>query len=244
MRHVLFDGKTELNRYKVVEMIYEGRPSRVLFSGLQAAAQSGLALDGRPELLFEYNQRFMELALAINPRHVLLIGGGAYTFPTALLAALPEVRIDVVEIDEGLDEIAVRYFGLITDNPRLSIIHEDGSVYLDRCRKRYDLILLDAFTQTAIPRDLIGDRTVSSIHRHLKSHGILAMNIIAAYRGPNSNLLREVENRCSRHFKAVDIYPAEANVPLWLSQNLVLVAQKDTSGTLPLRYGPVGTSGL
>lgn len=220
-------------------MVYDGRPARVLFSGSKVAAQSGIALDDKSDLLFDYNQRFMELTLALKPQKILLVGGGAYTFPTALLSVLPATSIDVVEIDEGLDEIAARFFGLDTGNPRLNIIHEDGYAYMATHRRRYDLILIDAFTQTAIPPDLISEEAGSSMYHNLKRKGVLAMNIIASYYGHNSMMLREVVAHWSHYFKAVTIYPADMNVPLWLPQNFVLVAQKGRERTLPLRFAPL-----
>ena len=57
-----------------------------------------MAVDDNPLLLFDYNQRLFELVTNLRPKSLLLIGGGAYTLPSALLAALPKLEITVVEV--------------------------------------------------------------------------------------------------------------------------------------------------
>jgi len=50
---------------------------------------------------------------------VLMIGGGAYTYPKFYLKNFPEKKIDVVEIDPELTELAKKYFYLDTKNKNL-----------------------------------------------------------------------------------------------------------------------------
>src|ERR1700739_2748527 len=120
--NVLLETDTPNEHYQVVEMVYNNRPSRLLLSGRGLSAQSGIALDGDPRLLFDYNQYFFELVTRLNPQSVLLIGGGLYPLPMALINAFPTLFITVVEPDEGLDPIAVRFFNYHSD-PRLTLIH-------------------------------------------------------------------------------------------------------------------------
>ena len=58
---VLFEGDSAYAHYRIADVSYMGRPARLLYGGTHEAAQSGLALDDRPELLFDYNQRLLEL---------------------------------------------------------------------------------------------------------------------------------------------------------------------------------------
>src|SRR5205085_7261391 len=109
-RIVVWEGNTALGRYQVIDTVYDGRPARVLYSGDAQAAQSGIATDHRPELLFDYNQRFLELAEGLNPSTVLIIGGGAGTLATALLNMKTITKIDIVEPDSMLTEFAYKYF--------------------------------------------------------------------------------------------------------------------------------------
>lgn len=239
-REVLWEGKTAFGHYQVVDTLYDGRPARVLYSGDRQAAQSGVAKDDKPDLLFDYNQRVFELATALVPDKLLLIGGAVATLPKALLEALPDVRIDVVEPDERLTRLAYDYFDLPVDD-RLRFFHTDGRSFLRQTTERYDMIVVDAFTHTTIPKELKTREAFQAYHKHLQAKGLLAMNIISGYYGPSARVLREIYAAACQTFDAADIFLASRGYSLWLPQNFVLAAQKGTDYPLKdyVRYGPV-----
>jgi spermidine synthase len=220
----LFEGDTEFGHYQVANCIYGGRPARVLYSGNHQAAQSGVALDDKPELLFDYNERFMELARGLLPKRLLLIGGGAMTLPIALLEELPDLMIDVVELDPGLLDIAERFFKF-QPNKQTNVHLGDGRKFLDKTNKRYDLIVVDAFEHTVIPASLQTDEAARQLKRHLTAKGVVAINIIAAYHGERSNNLRQQIAALQTAFQNVEIYPAGSGISLWTPQNFILTAQ-------------------
>ncbi len=221
---LVFDTDTNFGHYQVWDIMYDNRPARVLYSGQRQTAQSGLADDDNPNLLFDYNQRFYELVTGLLPKRLLLIGGGTYTLPMALIAALPMIEIDVVEIDDQLATIAERYFGF-AKNPRLQIIHQDGRLFLDQSVSRYDLILVDAFLETQTP-DSLTERSAGAVFRQrLAANGIMATNSIASFMGPGSNNLHQRIAELKTIFSSVEVYPAGKGLSLWLPQNLLLVAQ-------------------
>jgi spermidine synthase len=231
-RDVLWEGETEFGRYQVIDTLYDGRPARVLYSGDRQAAQSGAAKDNNPDLLFDYNQRIFELVTNLPPGRLLLIGGGVCTLPIALLKAIPRINIDVVEIDSGLTELAHRFFGL-QETSRLRIFHTDGRSFLRESTERYDMILVDAFVHTAIPRDLKTTEAIKALHDHLRPKGVVAMNVISGYHGESSHILREVYAGFCQAFDVVHIFLASRGYSLWLPQNFVLTAQKGSQ--LPLQ---------
>ena len=63
------------------------------------------------------------------------------------------LKMDVVEIDGKITEIAKQYFYLndlindykLNENNRLNLITEDGRTYLNKNKKKYDAVLNDAF---------------------------------------------------------------------------------------------------
>lgn len=234
---ILFKGSTDLDHYQVIDMVYEGRKARVLFSGDKTAAFSGMPLDGEHTLLFDYIQRFFELVSYVRPKKLLMIGGGVYTLPMALINALPDITIDVVEIDAGLDSLAESFFGFTPDE-RLRIIHADGKDFLLGHDDTYDMVIIDAFTDLNIPKSLAGLDTAQLIHQHLTKNGIVAINIISSYKGRNARAIENFYNLYDNYFENTGIYPADSNVSLWMSQNFVLISQKNKK--LPsygLRFG-------
>ncbi len=236
---ILFQGKTAIDRYQVIDMVYEGRKARVLFSGDKTAAFSGMPLDGEHTLLFDYIQRFFELVSYIRPKRLLMIGGGVYTLPMALIHALPDVTLDVVEIDPGLDAIAEGFFGL-TQHERLHIIHADGRDYLQETAQTYDLIIVDAFTDLRIPKSLASLDTAHLINQRLSSNGIVAINIISSFKGRNAHTIEHFHELYSSVFKYTSIYPADTDVSPWMSQNFILVSQKNKRAqSYGMRFGEV-----
>jgi spermidine synthase len=217
---ILFDGDGEYGHYQVVDCIYGGRRARVLYSGNHQAAQSGVALDGQDELLFDYNERFRELVRGLRPKRLLLIGGGAFTLPTALAKEFPELAIDIVEPDSTLLDIARRHFGY-TPTARTRIFHRDGRDYLGRSADTYDMILIDAFLDTEIPSSLQTIEATHSFKRHLRPQGVLAMNVIATYNGERSQVLRRITAAFQSLFADTAAFPASWSVSLWTPQNFI-----------------------
>jgi len=232
MNDVLWEGNTQYGHYQVVDMLYDGRPARVLYSGDRQAAQSGIAKDDKPDLLFDYNQRIFELARALTPSTVLLIGGGVGTLPKALLELLPDVRIDMVEPDAELTELAYRFFDLPVDE-RLRIFNTDGRSFLREHAGRYDLVLLDAFNHTNIPTELKTLEAFTAYQKHTAKGGVFAANVISGYYGPSAHVLRHMYAAAIQAFKTIDIFLASRGFNLWLPQNFVLTAQKNTD--IPLQ---------
>lgn len=223
---VVFEGDTELEHYQVIDTVYDGRPARVLYSGRRAAAQSGVAKDDKPDLLFDYNQRFFELASGLRPKKLLLIGGGVYTLPMTLLKAFSNIQIDVVELDPGLDKIARDFFDLRLDE-RLKIMHGDGLEYLDASDETYDIVLIDAFVNLQIPESLSTAPAAKALASRLTKDGTVAMNIISAYKGARTDIIQKQYFNFDKVFKFVEVFPASSGLfSLWLPQNLVLIGQK------------------
>jgi spermidine synthase len=236
---ILFEGDTKHNHYQVVDTIYSGRPARVLYSGQRSAAQSGIARDNKSDLLFDYNQRFLELIRGVRPQSLLLIGGGAFTLPTKLMEEFPNLSIDVVELDGELVAIAQKYFGF-SQNEHVHAHVEDGLAFIAHTKDRYDTIVVDVFTNTDIPHSFLDPNVATSLRHCLRPDGIVACNIIASLKGHYSQTLLRLQAALQSSFRQVDIYPASYGLSPWEAQNFVIVAQAGawTTETL-MRYSPV-----
>jgi spermidine synthase len=220
---LIYEVDTQFGHYQVVDMVYSGRPARVLFSGQRAAAQSAIPKDTNARMVFDYNRRFLELVSSQKPKSILLIGGGAFTLPIEVLKFFPNTRIDVVEHDSMLAKIANRFFGL-KPNKNLNIINNDGREYLTSTNQNYDAILIDAFTHNIIPPTLSTKEFIQLLSQHLTKNGVVASNIISAYHSPNNNLIKQQYATYKAVFRHVDLYPADNVLSLWISQNFLLIA--------------------
>lgn len=190
--------------------------------------QSGIAFDDDPELLFDYNQRLFEVACSVQPRSMLLIGGGAFTLPAAVVQRLPKATVDAVEIDPLLPELAREYFGL-PDSPRLRVITQDGREYVNASNGTYDLIVIDAFSEYAIPLSLLTVEAAAQYARLLSPGGVVALNVIATYRGSIPSIAHRIIASLGEHFATVEVYPADPHDSQGDSQNLIIVASQQES---------------
>lgn len=232
----IYTTDTEYGHYEVVETTYNNRPARVVYSGSGLTAQSGIALDGQAELLFDYNQRFLELIRALQPHRVLLIGGGACTLPTVLQTEFPGMHLDIVEIDLELVKIGECYFGFEPNN-HTNVQIMDGEDYLKKNKQMYDLILLDAFFESTIPSIFQTKEVAILFAKHLREGGVLAINIIASYYGQRSWTLRRQISTLQEAFSNLQLFPAGLEPSQWVVQNFLVVAQNGERGIAQhLRY--------
>ena len=134
-------------------------------------------------------------------RRVLMIGLGAGSVSTYLARAMPDLAIDVIDLDRGVIDAARKYFGL-RETPNLHFIESDGRVYLTRHRQLYDLILLDAYRELGVPFHLLTKEFYTLVKEHLSPHGAVASNITGGTKLYASTLVtfRAV-------FPTVDVYP-------------------------------------
>lgn len=236
---VLFDGDTDLSHFQVIDTTYNGRPARVLYSGDKLAAQSGIALDDEPRLLFDYNERLMELIRGIHPKNMLLLGGGAFTLPSAIQKTLPKLLIDVVELDGGLIDIAQQYFSFhSSQNLRIHI--QDGLTFIKTSDQTYDLVIMDIFQDVTMPPGFQTPQAARNLKRCTGTNGVLAINAIGALRGERSQALRRLAGALQAEYAEVTIFPAEYGLSPWTTQNFIITAQDGHADlTSYLRYPPV-----
>ncbi len=101
-----------------------------------------------------------------------------------------KVKIKAVEIDPAVVALAKKYFGL-DELTNLTVDVEDGRMALERDQNKYDLILVDAFTnQLYIPSHMATEEFFKLARTRLAPGGILVLN--AAVHGEDSLLHRKL----------------------------------------------------
>ncbi len=189
--------------------------------------QSAMFVDKDDDLVIEYT-KFYRLAQHFNPdlKYSLMIGGAGYSYPKDYLKKFPDARLDVVEIDPMLTELAKQYFNL-KDDPRLTIHHEDGRTFLNRTKKKYDVIFGDAFSSYyALPYQLTTRETVKKMYEKLNDDGVVLVNIISSIEGEKGKFLRAEYATFKNVFHQVYLFPVNDLNDSSLVQNIMLVAIK------------------
>lgn len=188
--------------------------------------------DMKYELAFEYAQKTRDI---INERvtrgNVLCLGGGAYSIPK-YLACVSGDTVDVVEIDEGIIEIAREYFGLndaISESEgRLTPISGDGRVMLSELDKTYDVVFNDTFAGDVPARTLTTVEAVHDVKSRLNKGGLYVMNVIGKLNPTDGQgFLQSEIKTLESEFAHVYVFLTDENTDPNLIDNFVVVATDD-----------------
>ncbi len=225
------DTDTQYNRvliYNTTDQV-SGRPVKML--NVNDEQSSAMYLDKDDDLVFEV-LKYYRLVEYFNPnfKTSLMIGGSGYAFPKDYLNRYPEATIDVVEIDPGLTELAKQHFNL-PDDPRLTIFHEDGRTYLNKCDKKYDAVFMDAYkSMITIPYQLTTQEAVQHIFNMLNENGAVYANVISSLDNENNYFLRAEVATYMSIFPQVYLFPVQYPNPTAEEkskfQNFLLVGLK------------------
>jgi spermidine synthase len=132
--------------------------------------------ESQGELLRLARERNKGTSTATN---LLVIGGGGYTFPRWVEMQLPDVNVEVVEIDPGVTEIAHRKLGLRRDT-KIRTINMDGRQYVaERAPKgHYQLVVQDAVNDLSVPYHLLTKEYNEAVKSLLTPEGAYLLTLI------------------------------------------------------------------
>ena len=141
----------------------------------------------RPHQLLSRYTPFMFSSYLIRPRQdrVLLIGLGGGAMIQFLRYHDPELRVDVVEIDPVVVQIADEYFDVRTGG-NIRIMTADAMEYLTASDQIYDVIYMDAFLpasagtdSSGVPLRLKTEQFYREARDRLAPGGMMVFNVIA-----------------------------------------------------------------
>ena len=108
-----------------------------------------------------------------SPR-VLILGLGSGTYATECLCYLPGCTVEGVEIDQKIVDLAYDRF----DMPREVVSHtEDGRAFLNLCRDKYDVIMVDAYKDVTIPFQMSSVEFFEKVKGCLSEGGVMVVNL-------------------------------------------------------------------
>lgn len=178
-------GKVLLKKDGLYEKItiydgnYEGRSTRFFQQDRSSSGAMFLDTQDPKDLVYEYT-KYYALYKIFTPsvQQALVIGGGAYSIPKALLTSLPNATVDVVEIEPLLHQLAQQYF-FLKEDPRLKVHIEDGRRFLQSSNKKYDLIFSDVYYSLfSIPSHFTTQEFFTLAKNKLNPNGIFIANLI------------------------------------------------------------------
>lgn len=139
----------------------------------------GISARDAPEVMFTDHAAMLDALTQLRAPNAhpstFLIGGGNYALPRAF-AQRGSASATVAEIDPAVTALAVRDFWFDPQTAR--ILHEDARDALRRRDERYDVIIGDAFTDTAVPQHLVTQEFFELVRSRLTADGSYLMNVI------------------------------------------------------------------
>ncbi len=177
----VYRASTMYHNIFVVKNKFKDRDIRGLMFN-NRGMQSAVYLDEKnpTDLVAEYT-KYYKLYRIFNPniKTALIIGGGGYSIPRAMLYELPEIKIDVSEIDGKLYDIAKKYFNL-KDDERLNVNSIGGRRFLMMSNKQYDFIYEDVFgASLTIPAHFATKEFFKLVKGHLNNDGVFIVNTVS-----------------------------------------------------------------
>ncbi len=151
-----------------------------------------------------------------RPGRLLVVGLGGGS--VAKRFAAEGWRVDAVEIDPVVEEVARDFFGLAPGDAATST--EDGRAFLLREGEPYDVIVFDAFGSGAIPFHLVTRESFRLARRRLRDGGVVALNVEAV--GWDDIIVRSLAATLRREFEEVVALPIAE--PPNVIGNVVLLA--------------------
>lgn len=240
------DIDTTYNRILIRDVVLNEKESRVFMTD-RLGIQSAIYKNDKSELATEYLRAFAGITQSLpRSKHALIVGGAGFVFPAHFVSKDLGEKIDVVEIDPAMAEIAKKYF-YFKDMENLHVYTDDARNFIQKTKNKYDLIFLDAFNSIAPPHHLTTDTFIKTIASKLSKDGTLVVNLVTSISGKNSQLLTWQYSTLRETFSQVTVYKTNPNRPEKEIQNIILVAHnnpedKINTDTLPANMKLLNTS--
>lgn len=231
--NAIADIDTSYNRILIKEEVLNNQMAR-LFMTDRLGIQSAIYLNSKQELASEYTKSFALFSKVLpKSNHSLMIGGAGMAFPSHFISQGLGKKMDVVEIDPDMTKIAKKYF-FFSDLNNLNIYADDARIYLQKTRKTYDLIFLDAFNSIAPPHHLTTKEFFHNLSKKMTTDSTLVANLVTSISGKNSGLLNWQYSTLKEVFPKVEVYKIIDDRPDNQVQNIILISYKNQATQIDL----------
>ena len=162
---------------------------------------------------------------------ILVLGNGSGTFATQCRRHFGIGKIDAVEIDGSITDLAREYFNLPEE---VNVYTYDGRAFLNASEGKYNVIMVDAYQDITVPFQMSSQEFFSLVKDHLKDDGVLVVNMSMRGKGENTinSYLADTISTLFSEVWTIDV-TWSSNRELFASNN------KDMMDTLKAGYAPL-----
>ena len=164
-----------------------------------------LALDGGvqattyDEFLYQEMLAYLPLCSVLEPKKVLVVGGGDGGIVRELLKDSRVKEITLVDIDEQVMQVCKKHIpsmGKYLEEEKVSVIVGDAQEYIKSCNDKFDVVILDV-TDYAICSDeeneLLGKDFYTQLKEIVNDGGVVSYQAFSPYQN-NDSLKIEIDN--------------------------------------------------
>jgi len=139
--------------------------------------QSQMVVDEPDFLALAYTRTMMAFEMFMpGPREIALIGLGGGSIAKWCYRHHSNTQLTVIEINPHV--IAVRdAFQIPQDDQRFRILCEDGAKFVAETSTRFDVLLVDCFTEKYPPRELCSQEFYDHCNMALTEAGLMVVNL-------------------------------------------------------------------
>jgi predicted membrane-bound spermidine synthase len=229
---VLFRQDTQYHRITVTEV------AGIRNLRFDATRQSGITLSDGITSAVRYPD-YMQLSMALKPdaKSALVLGLGGGLISKRFWHDYPQMKVDSVEIDPVVVDVARRYFSFPEDS-RLRVFTQDARRYVQTTKDTYDIVIMDAYYADALPFHLTTQEFFKETKSRMATDGVLAYNVISALEGEKSKLFRSLYRTAGTTWKHLWVFRVDVgqgDVPESRQNIIVLATDSDVTGAELLR---------
>jgi spermidine synthase len=200
--------------YKINNVLYSGK-SRYQEIQVLDSPEFGkmLALDGVVQLTerdeFFYHEMLAHVALHthLNPKYVLIIGGGDGGTLREVIKHESVKHVQLVELDKEVIAISKRYFPSLSvgfSDTRVQIKEMDGSRFVSGTTDRYDVVIVDSTDPVGSAKSLFSEQFFNDVRSILNDDGILVIQTESLHF--HRKFVIEIQQRLGKLFEIVSLY--------------------------------------
>ncbi|RZC17115.1 Spermidine synthase, partial [Glycine soja] len=191
---ICFQGKSEYQTMLVFQSSTYGKVF-VLDGALQ--------LTEKDECAYQEMMTHLPLCSILNPKKVLLIGGGDGGILREISRHSSVEQIDICEIDTMLIDVYKQFFpdeAVGYKDPRVNLHIIDGTLFLNSVpRETYDAIIVDAFDPIRPDHELFESQFFELVSKALRPGGVLCIQAESIWF--QSLDIEELLTKCRQTFK-------------------------------------------
>ena len=167
--------------------------------------------------IFEFTYVLGALSQLSKIGNALVLGLGVGVLPEQLSSK--GFKVDAVDIDPITLDIAKNFFKYEPKNT--SFFFEDARTYVKKCKKKYDLIIIDLFFADGVPEHLTTKEFYKNLDNCLNDNGVVLSNSLIDF--SNELALNSVLSTFNNQFDDLHFF----HIPAAEISNLYIIAGKN-----------------